>query len=92
MKFFLILPLFILSAWAETPAPAAPLTHADFVDTPALELSRDDQAIGARLVAMIKLVDSGYVNKDVLTKVTKEIEKSKNFQPFVTLVSTSLFT
>jgi hypothetical protein len=83
MNFFLILPLFILTAWAQTPLPTPALTHESFVTSQTFKLSRADHIIGEHMVSMIKLIEKGYVNKDVLGKVIKESLKSKHFQPFL---------
>ena len=35
------------------------------------------------MVSIIKLVESGYINKDVLKKAISDSEKNKHFQPFI---------
>lgn len=81
MNFFLILPLFLLTAWAQSPIPTQ--SHESFVTSEIFNLSRADHIIGEHMVNMMKLVEKGYVNKDVLNKVIQESSKSKHYQPFI---------
>lgn len=57
-------------------------THESFAVSDTLKLSRADHITGEHMVSMIKLVESGYINKGVLKKVINESEKNKHFQPF----------
>ena len=81
MKFFLSFILFINVVQAQT--SEANLSHEAFVTSESFKLSRTDHIIGEHMINMIKLIEKGYVNKDVLTKVIRETEKSKHFQPFM---------
>lgn len=81
MKFFLLLSLIIYTFLAHS--QSMPITHEHFAISDPLKLTRSDHIIGEHLVSMIKLVETGYVNKDILKKVIAESEKNKNFQPFV---------
>lgn len=89
MKFFLLLPLIIFSAWAKPPAVVAPSAavpvngHESYVVSDSLKLTRSDHIIGEHMLNMIKLTEKGYVNKEVLHKVINETEKSKHFKPFL---------
>ena len=80
MKIFLIFPLFIFSLMAQTTSPIQ--FHDNFVTSESLSLSRANHIIGEHLVNMIKLIEQGYVNKDILKKVIQESSKSKHFEPF----------
>lgn len=81
MKFFLLLSLFFTFAHAQTPEVV--LAHEGFVTSESLKLTRADHIIAEHMLNMIKLIEKGYVQKDVLSKVIKETEKSKHFQPFI---------
>jgi soluble lytic murein transglycosylase len=48
-----------------------------------LELTKADHIIGEHMVNMLKFTEKGYINKEVLTKVLREAEKSKHFAVFV---------
>jgi soluble lytic murein transglycosylase len=85
MNFFLILSLFILSAWAQSPISVQ--THESFVTSGSLSLNRADHINGENLINLIKLIEKGYVNKDVLKKVIQETSKSKHFLPFLPWLS-----
>ena len=56
--------------------------HDNFVTSESLSLNRANHIIGEHLVNMIKMIEHGYVNKDVLKKVIQESAKSKHFGPF----------
>lgn len=81
MKFFFIFSLFLSIAQAQTPVVQE--AHEAFVTSEPLKLTRVDHIIGEHIVNMIKMIEKGYVNKDVLTKVIRETEKSKHFKPFM---------
>lgn len=82
MKLFLILQLFILSSWGQVPV-VHKQDHDHFVISDSLNLKRGDHIIGDHMVNLIKLVEKGSINKDLLSKIIKETEKSKHFFPFV---------
>jgi soluble lytic murein transglycosylase len=48
-----------------------------------LELSRSDLIIGENIVSMMKLIDKGYINQEILNKLLAQTEGSKNFKPFL---------
>ncbi len=78
MKFFtLLVPLLTLPLFASTSA-----TSESLIDATQLQLSKSDHIIGEHMVNMIKFVEKGYVNQDVLRKVSKETEKSRHFIMF----------
>ncbi|MBA2403271.1 MAG: transglycosylase SLT domain-containing protein, partial [Bdellovibrionales bacterium] len=87
MNFFLIIPLFIATAWGQTivpPATTVPaVSHENFVISDPLKLTRADHIVAEHLVSMIKLIEKGYVNKDILNKVILETEKKVHFKPFI---------
>lgn len=82
MKLFLILNLFIFQMLAIANTPDLPSLDS-IVSAEALSLTRTDHVVGEHLLNVIKLTEKGYVNKEILNKVTTEVEKSKNFSPFV---------
>lgn len=83
MKYLLILlPIFITSAWAQK-APDPLTTYKLFVEGKKLELSRQDHIIGEHIVNMIKMIDKGYINQEVLNKLVFEVEKSKHYTMFI---------
>lgn len=53
-----------------------------FISSPKVELSRSDLIIAENMVNMIKLAEKGYVNPELVQKVTREQAKSKHFLPF----------
>ena len=81
MKLLLVVLLFSLTSWAQTPKP--PQTHESFAASDALKMSRSDIVLGEHIVNMIKFIEKGYINKEILKKVTIESTKTKHFQPFV---------
>lgn len=81
MKFFLFFILFTTVVQAQT--SEANLSHEAFVTSESFKLNRTDHIIGEHMINMIKMIEKGYVNKDVLTKVIRETEKSKHFRPFM---------
>lgn len=82
MKLLLILPLFIFSAWAQK-APDPVNSYEEFVDSKKLELTKSDHIIGEHIVNMIKMIDKGYINQEVLGKLVHEVEKSKHYPMFI---------
>ena len=56
--------------------------HDNFVTSESLALTRANHIIGEHIVNLIKLIEQGHVNKDVLKKVIQESSKSKHFAPF----------
>jgi soluble lytic murein transglycosylase len=85
MNIFLFLSLFIFSAWAQKPAPIvdAAVSYQTFVNSDKLQLSRVDHIIAEHMVNMIKMIEKGYINQEVLVKVLSETQKSKHFALFV---------
>lgn len=81
MTFFLIFSAFILTSWGQTSKAIS--AYEEFITSEPLKLSHSDHVIGEHVINMMKLVGKGYVNKDLITKVIREAQKSKNFQPFV---------
>lgn len=93
MKFFLLLPLFIFSAWAQPPAvvatPAAVpvIGHETFVVSDSLKLTRSDHIIGEHMLNMIKLTEKGYVRVHNLIEAFFDIiEHIKSFQNLSVIV------
>lgn len=82
MKLFLFFSLFISSAWAQVPTSPS-MSHEAFVTSDELKLSRTDHILAEHVINMMKLVDKGYVNKDILKKVIQEGKNSKHFQIFI---------
>jgi soluble lytic murein transglycosylase len=56
--------------------------HEMFVASDKLKLTKSDHIVGEHIVNMMKLIEKGYVNKEILGKVIIEAENSKNFKPF----------
>jgi soluble lytic murein transglycosylase len=81
MKLLLVVLLFSLTSWAQTPKP--PQTHESYAASDVLKMSRSDIVLGEHIVNMIKFIEKGYINKEILGKVTVESTKTKHFQPFV---------
>lgn len=81
MKIFLLLPFLILSSWAQKPE-AQPLTHQQFIEWDKVQLKKSDVIIAEHLVSMIKLIEKGYVNSEILNKLVKEVGQSKNYLPY----------
>lgn len=61
--------------------------HEAFVASENLKLTKSDHIIAEHMLNMLKLTEKGYVNKDVLSKVLRETEKSKHFKPFLPWLS-----
>ena len=81
MKLLLVVLLFTLTSWAQNPKP--PQTHESYAISDVLKMSRSDIVLGEHIVNMIKFIEKGYINKEILGKVTLESAKTKHFQPFV---------
>lgn len=64
------------------PAPSS-IGHEAFVTSDELKLSRADHILGEHIINLMKLVQKGYVNKDVLQKVIQEGKNSKHFKIFM---------
>lgn len=81
MKFtILILLLIPLRAYTSTTLQDS---YIKFVNHEKLNLSHADHVIGEHMINIMKLTEKGYINKEVLTKVIRETEKSKHFAPFL---------
>lgn len=77
--FFLFLTLFSLNnAAIASTGGLDPILNSE-----KLALSKTDHIIGEHLVNMLKFAEKGYINQEVLNKVSGEAEKSKNFKIFV---------
>jgi len=48
-----------------------------------LDLSRSDFIIGEHITSLMKIIDKGYIPKEVLNKLSAQLESSKNFKPFI---------
>lgn len=48
-----------------------------------INLTKSDHIIAEHLLNMIKFAEKGYINQEILLKVIRETEKSKNFSNFV---------
>jgi soluble lytic murein transglycosylase len=81
MKIFLLLPFIIFSSWAQKPE-AQPFTYQQFIDWNKVQLKKSDLIIAEHLVSMIKLIEKGYVNSEILNKLIKDVSVSKNYLPF----------
>jgi soluble lytic murein transglycosylase len=57
--------------------------HESFVKSPQLKLSIADQIIAEKIVSTIKLVEKGYVSKDLMARLIPEVEKSTHFRLFI---------
>ncbi len=73
----LLVPLLSLPLMASTPPSRDAL-----IDSPQLQLSKSDHIIAEHVVSMIKFVEKGYVNQEILNKVSRETEKSRHFGMF----------
>ena len=74
---FSLLPLHVLSATSVSAIPESVLNN------PKLTLSRNDHILAEQIVNMMKFIDKGYINQEVLNKVLKQAELSKHFSPFI---------
>lgn len=83
MKVFLFLPFLIFSAWAAKPDTHSNDSYKNFVNSSLLQLNRVDHVVSEHIVNMIKLIEKGRVNQDVLKKTITEVAKSKHFPMFV---------
>jgi soluble lytic murein transglycosylase len=92
MKIFSLLPFLILSAWASPKVPTLLTTpHESLLASAELSLSRGDIIIAEHVVNMMKLINKGYVNQEIINKLLKEVDQSKhfkNFLPFLTSIKT----
>jgi soluble lytic murein transglycosylase len=79
-RIFLLLPLSIFFIIA--PQLGASV-HEKFVTSDVLKLSKTDHILGEHMVSMMKLIEQGYINKDTISKVITEAERSANFKVFV---------
>lgn len=48
-----------------------------------ISLSKSDHIIGEHMVNMVRFTEKGYVNQEVLAKILRETEQTKNYKPFV---------
>ena len=81
MKLFLALLFFSLTSWAKTPKPT--LTHESYATSDSLKRIISDIVVGEHIVNMIKFIEKGYINKEILKKTIVESSKTKHFRPFV---------
>jgi soluble lytic murein transglycosylase len=77
MKLIFLLKLTLLITFS-----AHANVHEQFVTSDQLKLTKTDHIIGEHMVSMMKLIEKGYVNKDALSKVIVEAEKSTHFKVF----------
>jgi soluble lytic murein transglycosylase len=78
MKFFFILTTFIsFSAFATPEAGIDAIMNSE-----KLKLSKSDHIIAEHMVNMLRFVEKGYINQEVLNKVITETERSKNYAVF----------
>lgn len=77
---FLILSFFVISSLVFASAKDGP---GEILSSERLSLSRADHIIAEHMIGMMKFIDQGYINQDVLKKILREAEKSKHFQNFV---------
>jgi tetratricopeptide (TPR) repeat protein len=78
MKFLILLATLFAPPLFATSTP----TREPLVDAERLQLTKGDHIIAEHLVNMIKFVEKGYVNQEILVKVTRETEKSRHFANF----------
>lgn len=76
---FILLSILPLKLHAQTKAPVG--LNA-ILASEKLKLSRTDHILAENLINMLKFTEKGYINKEVLSKVLKESEKSKHFALF----------
>ncbi len=81
MKFFFLIFLFIFNSWAL--ATGQTKTYEEFLTSSSLNLSRADHIIGENIINLMKLVEKGYVHKEMLKKIHTEASKSKHYGPFL---------
>ncbi len=81
MKFFFLFFLFIFNSQAQSNGQIQ--TYEEFLTSSTLTLTRSDHITGENIISLMKLIQKGYVNKDILKKVQNETSKSKHFQPFI---------
>lgn len=82
MKFLLLLPLLFHTAWAlkADVAPSSPLE--ELLNVEKLQLTRSDIVIAEHVVNMMKLINKGYINQEILNKLLNDVDKSKHFTIF----------
>ena len=80
MKLFLVLISIITFPSLANTAPATGLS--DLLKSEKLKLSKADHIIAENMVNMLKLTEKGYINKEVLSRVLKDTEKSQHFAIF----------
>ncbi|MFP5385040.1 MAG: transglycosylase SLT domain-containing protein [Bacteriovoracia bacterium] len=73
---FSLIPLHVLSATSAS-------VSENVINNPKLQLSKSDHILAEHIVNMMKFIDKGYINQEVLNKVLKQAEQSKHFIPFV---------
>lgn len=81
MKFFLIFPLFILTAWSQSKGPIH--GHDIHTNLDPLKLQKSDHIIGEKIIQTIKQLDKGNVNQKAMTALIKDASHSKHFAPFI---------
>jgi soluble lytic murein transglycosylase len=80
MNFLRLWPLLLPLSLYAVPAP---IIGVDAIfDSAQFKLSRNDRVIAEHMVNMVKFVERGYINQEVLNKVIVETEKSKHFSLF----------
>lgn len=81
MKYLFSLIFISFTAFAEKAPAHSP--HSAFLGNEKLALSRSDVVFAEHAVNLLKLIDKGYVNRDVLNKMSTEVNRTKHFAPFV---------
>jgi soluble lytic murein transglycosylase len=79
----LILFAIILSFNVNAGPTSKKLALLDILENEKIQLSRVDQIVAENIVNMFKLIEKGYVNQEILSKVQREVMLSKNFSPFI---------
>ncbi|HXH75311.1 MAG TPA: lytic transglycosylase domain-containing protein [Bacteriovoracaceae bacterium] len=83
MRFYLLLTFLIFPAWAAPQQPKIVVTsHQAMLNSEKLQITRAEIVIAEHIVNMMKLIDKGYVNNDILNKLLAEVGKSKHFLAF----------
>lgn len=80
MKFLLLIPLIFQSAWALNSVESSPLEK--LLNSERLQVARSDIIIAEHVVNMMKLINKGYINQEILNKLLTEVDRSRHFQPF----------
>jgi soluble lytic murein transglycosylase len=77
---FLILSFLLISSLVFATAEDA---DDAFLNNSRFTLSKSDHIIAEHMISMIKFIENGYINQEILKKIIRETEKSRHFQSFV---------